>query len=461
MVSHFYTSRQVWGNKTEKAWEDYFTTLCTKYLNNKELLAAEVESYWEKISQPQNVYRLHNPPSLESRVNWEYEGYWKTATLASLQHAIETTSEINELRMVSGLSKRTLLGCAVSYAATYQMIEMLIDADADVNFPQEAPFEGHFSIFQLAVSLSSAKTVQFLLDKGVDIELASASGQFNRNNIMQHAALFAEQPESLLAVKYACDNSSLLIDNRGNTLIHYLAESDSDRSDFIDILIESGANIEEKNNRFTQRQSLPNCEPEFGGEQTALLSSLGHSLELYNHGCEGSAALENLKCLLEHGASVSATDAHGRNAFHVLSVSRRYDSNELEKLRLLQSNGADINAKDIKGETPLFNAVQSKSLEFINTLIELGADCDVVSKDETSVFCSACFRSVDKDDKASKTEFFGILERLLDKSTSQKEMAGFWDEPVSILKARLNRGYLQLSDVPIKSPLYPFLKDLL
>lgn len=95
---------------------------------------------------------------------------------------------------------------------------------------------------------------------------------------------------------------------------------------------------------------------------------------------------EAIGLLLGHGASM---ELRGRDGYTPLQYAISLD---LEgKARFLLDNGASPNVQDIRGLTPLHQAVVSDklSLDFIEKLVEAGADVNQVNKKKRTALSEA------------------------------------------------------------------------
>jgi uncharacterized protein len=274
------------------------------------------------------------------------------------------------LRLTQFSGKRTLLGAAVENGATVEIINMLLEAGADVNCAQLAwNDKDAFSILHLAVIFRSAEVVRLLLDAGVEIDEASGTQE---HNIAQTAVLHAKQPAILREILLHVDDS-ILVDERGHTLLHYAAASPSDRSAFIELLVELGHDVNAKSNERILGETL-RYGKKVGGE-TPMLSCLNRSVWLIQS--DGIINVQNIRCLVKYGADVNATTYDGRTALHILFASW---SNPMECKEILLDHGADIEARDENGETPLHYAARNDYAEEINFLIERGANVNAISE---------------------------------------------------------------------------------
>ncbi|MDB2449285.1 ankyrin repeat domain-containing protein [Pseudomonadales bacterium] len=447
VVTHFYTTRQIPAySYLEANWEHYFSSLATKYLNNKALRTTEVENYWKLINQPNNIYESLQPPSLEVPMDWTDKHQWAAVTIASITCTLVEMSDINELRLTLFSGKRTLLGAAVENGATVEIINMLLEAGADVNCAQLAwNDKDTFSILHLAVVYSSTEVVRLLMDAGVEIDEASGTQE---HNIAQTAVLHAKQPAILREILLRVDDS-ILVDERGHTLLHYAAASHSDRSAFIELLVELGHDVNAKSN---ERMLVESLRSKRGGE-TPMLSCLNRSV--WSIQSDGTINVQNIRCLVKYGADVNATTYDGSTALHILFASW---SNPMECKEILLDHGADIEARDEGGETPLHYAARNSDAEEINFLIERGANVNAISEFGLTPAHTVCKRDIDQQYTFFSIEAFcAAVEVFLHHAADMTAMLGGTFSPLSILVDRIERGDFSVSDVPTESLLFELL----
>lgn len=87
----------------------------------------------------------------------------------------------------------------------------------------------------------------------------------------------------------------------------------------------------------------------------------------------GHSDLQEVKTLLEQGAAVNGTDDEGKTPL-IVAFWVGGSKKALEIVKLLLAQGADIDIKAKDGVTALYCAVQSGEDEFIELLLDAGAD---------------------------------------------------------------------------------------
>ncbi|KAI6171449.1 hypothetical protein M3Y97_01045800 [Aphelenchoides bicaudatus] len=162
----------------------------------------------------------------------------------------------------------------------------------------------------------------------------------------------------------------------GNTL-HEAAFSDY--IEIVKLLIESGADVNAKNNR----GDTPIHRASQNGyiEIVKFLVEKGADVNATNKDHQtplhyANRKLEVVKLLLESGANINATDAHGNTPLYYAV----YDD-KFEVVKYLVESGTDINAKGDYGRTALHIAALSGYIEIVKYLVESEADIDAKDKD--------------------------------------------------------------------------------
>ncbi|MDH1791537.1 ankyrin repeat domain-containing protein [Stenotrophomonas sp. GD03819] len=91
--------------------------------------------------------------------------------------------------------------------------------------------------------------------------------------------------------------------------------------------------------------------------------------------------------LIEIGANPNLGDVNGQTPLHV-NLSKEKSICPMARVQALLEGGANINHADKNGVTPLLSALEARRpTEFIEALVEAGADLNAVSNDGQGVLC--------------------------------------------------------------------------
>jgi ankyrin repeat protein len=101
----------------------------------------------------------------------------------------------------------------------------------------------------------------------------------------------------------------------------------------------------------------------------------------------GAGSLRAAKALLDAGANVHACDRNGFQAIH--------DASAQEMIALLLAAGADVNAISGGGDWPLKSAAHSGDCNLVRMLLKAGAKIDLTSSGDTALFAAVFSRSLE------------------------------------------------------------------
>lgn len=108
----------------------------------------------------------------------------------------------------------------------------------------------------------------------------------------------------------------------------------------------------------------------------------------------GSADI--IKLLLQSHADPNARNHKGSNPLHFLCYGSDPAKYTVEAARLLIKAGADVNARDSRGTTPFLVSCSSGRLDFIDLLLENGADPTALDENDRGAHAIAEFYNQDK-----------------------------------------------------------------
>lgn len=314
----------------------------------------------------------------------------------------------------------TSLQLAVGTATDEATVPLLVKNRVDVNIRN---IRTGNTALHLAVEWRRPRIIQFLLEKGVGINLTNEDGltplqlAASSDNceaiplLLQHGAqVEGRSLAGLTALQLAAHNGHWIVfdllmiggadvnswNNEGETLLHEQARNPSNVS-IASKLLDHGAYIEARSSQgFTPLQ----CAVMAGNKrlvaflldkaanieaETAKGESLLHITSPANIDC-----LEILRALLEHGLDVHGVSSQGwtplHQAIYIGTGTSDFEfDNITEYIQLLLTYGADINSRAVSAteETPLHLAAMALAspLSLISLLIETGADVNAVSSE--------------------------------------------------------------------------------
>ncbi|SDP72464.1 Ankyrin repeat-containing protein [Mucilaginibacter sp. OK268] len=113
---------------------------------------------------------------------------------------------------------------------------------------------------------------------------------------------------------------------------------------------------------------------------------------------ENAAKLEHIKILIEAGCSINFKNNAEENLLHqVINAYSREPELSLAYLSLLIDEGLDINEANIVRKTPLIAAFERNKKEYIDLLLQNGADPNHVDKDGNTAFFYAVAHQLNLD----------------------------------------------------------------
>ena len=266
---------------------------------------------------------------------------------------------------VSEADGTTALHWAVYYQ-DYDLVRRLIRADANVHARNEY---GSTPLQQAAIS-ANAEILELLLDAGADANELGADGQtplmiVSRTDAIESARILLDAGADPNAVEQW----------RGQTALMWA--SAQKQPEMVKLLLDAGADPD--------AQSLPNnWERQVTAEPRMKILPVGGFTPLLYATREGCP--ECVRHLVNAGADLNKADPDGTAPMLMATLNAKWDS-----ARVLLEAGANVDKWDIYGRSPLYSAVdyntlphggradrlsadQTTSLEFIELLLDAGAN---------------------------------------------------------------------------------------
>ena len=250
-------------------------------------------------------------------------------------------------------------------AATFAIIDLLLEAGADVNAVDEHGDAPLLKILRRGTVGTNTDQVLKLLEAGADPG-ARGSGQVTP---LHMAARYANPV--LVNALLDAGADPLVRDSRGSLPLHDAARSGD--PEVIARLVRAGAEV---NGRNAEGQS-PLHLAVLGGPSngtSAIEAYLTQQLGLSVQEEEPSPWRLRVATLLELGADPNLQDAEGDTPLHL--AGQRSDTSLVS---LLVDAGADVNARNGSGETPLAAARSHANEPVLRHLLDLGADAGAIA----------------------------------------------------------------------------------
>ncbi len=213
--------------------------------------------------------------------------------------------------------------------------------------------DGKTPLHNLSSACKDIATFQYFIDKGVNVNSTYKDG----NNALINAAY----KNDIQIVDFLIKNTKNINkqNKKGISALSNAVKGNSPKT--VELLIKNGA-------------------------KTNVIDKKGNNLMVYLMDYYAAKNKDNflkkLTILKDSGLDVEAKQENGNTLYH-LAISK----NSLDLLQKIQSLNQNINAKNNNGYTPLQEAVMStKNIEIVKKLISLGANSNVTTEFNESVF---------------------------------------------------------------------------
>lgn len=299
LIAHLYASRQYYREFPENRWETYFSKISLDHMDDDEVIEWEVEHYW---SHEGGLYDTQVPPILDDKAYWEYESFWSNLTPTILKKAIDELEDIEEVRSTYD-NDATILTLSLIYGADFSKVKFILTSGANPNAHYKHWLNGKFSVLSAAILHSTTQIVQLLLDKGAVVN--SKSEGSSGLNILQLAAIYAQNIEGYLIIKERCEELDTFVDANGYSLLHLATQSPRNQSHILRELVASGLDVNDQTNN--AKDSPLMCY--FWGNKLFRMGGGGEPRDI-----------ENLKTLMKLGADISLSNENGLDVESWLST---------------------------------------------------------------------------------------------------------------------------------------------
>ncbi|KAJ5902932.1 hypothetical protein N7495_003460 [Penicillium taxi] len=355
----------------------------------------------------------------------------------------------------------------------------------------EMEFRHEYTALNRASTVGEQEIVEFLIEKGANIEAADVDGKTPLHN----ASISGFQNIVGFLIEKGANIEA--IDKNGETPLH--KASTLGKQKVVEFLIENGANIEAAD--VDGKTSLHNASISGFQDIVEFLIENGANIEAADvngktplHKASTLGKQKVVEFLIEKGANIEATDKHGDKPLHKASIlseqnivefliekganietTNKYGETPLHKastlgeqniVEFLIENGANIEAADVDGKTPLHVASISGFQNIVEFLIEKGANIEATDKHGEKPLHKASILSeqnivefliekganIEAADiygetplhKASNLGFQKVVKFLIDEGANIEATDRYGDTPLH--KASLN-GQLEIIEV--------------
>ncbi|KAJ6190416.1 hypothetical protein N7519_000437 [Penicillium mononematosum] len=234
--------------------------------------------------------------------------------------------------------------CLAAEAGMHCIIELLVDAGADLSSAIDTGRRPTCSALQLAAGNGHEKAVHVLLGMGADIAVTNSF----QETALHYAARGGQEKVTRLLLERGADVTALTISRK--TALHYAVLSRNEA--VVKLLLEKGVDLEATSSN----------------GRTALFDVFDVDFT-----CEPI-----LNLLLAKGANVNVSEDFQRlTPLHLAAE----DGNEWA-VRSLLANGANVMDRDFLGHTPLHIAAESGNEAVVRILLDKGAEVSAFAVEE-------------------------------------------------------------------------------
>ena len=300
---------------------------------------------------------------------------------------IEAGADVNK-PLKYGFIEQLLLAYAV-ISGREEYVNVLIKAGADVNQTDE----NNQTALLTAASFGYHSTVDILIEAGADVNVETPEPETspllavlssNEKNIKSETHYFNLDFRPELRNVTKCVSSLIQAGADVNMktidgLTSLIISVENESAEFVKLLVDAGADVNLRND-WGHTALMKATEKNNQAGIDILLNSGADVNTADNGGCtvlmkSVSLAPEYVKCFIDKGADVNATDCYGYSPFMHAAKDGNLDA--LKKLRHLNKN---INQQSKLGSTAVIFAAENGHGDCVNYLVESGADVNIQNR---------------------------------------------------------------------------------
>ena len=300
---------------------------------------------------------------------------------------------------IESISGKTWLHYAVDGNCSKEVLQAVIDLDADVNATNKqnetplmwASFNGNVDAMNVLISAGanqaiqdvdgdtylhyavhgngSKEVLQAVIDLGADVNAT------NKQNTTALMVASSKGNEDAMNVLISAGANHTIQDAVGMTWLHYAVHGNCSK-EVLQAVIDLGADVNATNNSNITPLMLASRKSNVDAMNVLVSDGANQTIQdvdgdtYLHYAVHGNCSKEVLQAVIDLGANVNATKKQNTTALMVASSKGNVDA-----MNVLVSAGANQTIQDVNGDTWLHYAVHgNSSKDVLQTAIDLGAD---------------------------------------------------------------------------------------